>query len=330
MTLFALVSCKDGIEQPPYPEIAVNVKQMDFPFEGGEQTLTLTINRDWEIETKADWLAFDYEDKSVDKFENNERVVNVTALYNTAGNVRTAKVRFRTSPATVYTDVLVVQAKNPTEAPQLLYYNGFGAGATELSSGWPLLTEASFLNAAEGEYAGVVKYYNPQGKMSYRQSGPSESSEYPDASGDNHLFFGAIPTGSTAVDFVIGDIPIHKKTTSLIINFAYTHSSFKAKTDNELKSGFDLYLSKDGENWLKADYSTQRYDTPKYLYCECRFSFDAASFEKLFCMFEATEASVYRMDDVKIRFESNTAATAIDWSKATSSRELGEALVIPE
>ena len=53
------VSCTDKGEQPPLPEITVDQSQLAFDYDVGQKEIVVTTNREWSVESSADWLAFD-------------------------------------------------------------------------------------------------------------------------------------------------------------------------------------------------------------------------------------------------------------------------------
>ena len=58
MPVFFVSSCKEN-PVPPLPEIELGSENMEFGFEGGSDTVTLYVNRDWQAITDADWIAID-------------------------------------------------------------------------------------------------------------------------------------------------------------------------------------------------------------------------------------------------------------------------------
>lgn len=312
------------------PSVSVEFPQTwtDFPFTGGQQSLILSVNRDWSIECNADWLAFDVEDaSSVKPGETKKISIVVTALNNEVGNEKKATVRFKTSA--VYADVVVRQAANPEEAPELLYYNGFGKNYEDWfakdTEDHPWLQDSDCWRYEEGAAIAQMQYYYTN-KMSARNSGTYNSTGYNGASGGNHLHFGSGPGVLT-----LAKVQVHPKLPAITIGFGIirTEYSESGSVDNRVKlSEFPIYVSRDGESWLKLEMKTSsKLENETWAYCTTGFAFGDDKPEYLYVRLAPTVASSYRFDDLKISKGMST--NVIDWTQATEKFELGTLLEIP-
>ena len=61
---FSLAACDNEDPKPAFPEISVNNGEVSLGYEGKTTPITVTSNRDFEIENDVDWLAFDYDPES--------------------------------------------------------------------------------------------------------------------------------------------------------------------------------------------------------------------------------------------------------------------------
>ena len=118
---FSLAACDNEDPKRAFPEISVNNGEVSLGYEGKTTPITVTSNRDFEIENDVEWLAFDYDPVEIEAGTTTSVVVNVTALTNQIGNSRTATVRFKTKA--VYADVIFRQAENPDAAPEVVVFS---------------------------------------------------------------------------------------------------------------------------------------------------------------------------------------------------------------
>lgn len=308
------------------PEVSVALPDTwsEFLYTGGTQELVLSVNRDWSIECDADWLAFDVSDAShVEAGQQREVTVIVTALMNEVGNSKKATVRFKTS--SVYADVVITQASNPNEAPELLYYNGFGKNYEDWSAlgteDHPWIQDSGCWRYEEGAAISDLEYYYTN-KMSARNSGTYNSTGYNGASGGNHLHFGSGPGV-----FTLAKIKVHPKQKAITIGFGIIRTQYVegSTPDNRVKlSEFPVYVSRDGASWVKLDLKTSsKLENETWAYCTAGFAFGEDKPEYLYVRFAPTVASSYRFDDLKISKGNST--SVIDWETGTAF-ELGTAL----
>ena len=309
----SLAACDNEDTKPAFPEISVNNGEVILGYEGKTTPITVTSNRDFEIENDVDWLAFDYDPVEIEAGTTTSVVVNVTALTNQIGNSRTATVRFKTKA--VYADVIFRQAENPDAAPEVVYYSNFGENLKNLEN--PILnTSDCWINVEEGPGAATVKYYMPDGaKVSARNSSTNSSTGYSGASGNNFLWFG------TAGELVVGDISVHQKLSGMKISFGLQRAEYQA-TDNNIKpEEFPVWVSKDGKSWVPLSYTVTAPGNGTWSLCSGSFSFEAGSIGSIWLRMCPTKASTYRFDDLKV--SNSTAGDRIDWSKNASTFTLG-------
>ena len=301
-------------EDVALPEVSVSLPDTwgEFLYTGGTQELTLSVNRDWSIECDADWLAFDVSDAShVDAGKLRDVTIIVTALMNEVGNPKTATVRFKTS--SVYADVVVKQASNPNEAPELLYYIGFGKNYevwTALGTeDHPWIQDSRCWRYEEGAAISELEYYYTN-KMSARNSGTYNSTGYNGASGGNHLHFGSGPGVLT-----LAKIKVHPKQTAITIGFGIIRTQYVAGStpDNRVNlDEFQIFVSRDGASWVKCELMTSsKLENETWAYCTTGFAFGDDKPEYLYVRLAPTVASSYRFDDLKISKGNST--TVINW-----------------
>lgn len=321
-TVLAMVSCHKDPVQPPLPELSIDKSSLEqFSYQAGaSQEVTLKVNREWSIDCKADWLAFDYDRTPVEVGVTRDVKVKITPLTNRVGNVRKSVVRFKTS--SLYVDLLVTQGPHPDNAPSLIYYNGFGEDLAGLDN--PLVGDTDCWRAEEGVATGVRYYVMSSGKLSVRNSGTSNSAVavgqecYVGASGSNHLFF-----GTSAPAFDIGNIPVHPKLSMLEISFGVFHIDGVSLN----RTDFLVYISKDGKSWIPLRYEVvSEYDEPKWSLCKAEIFFAEASFETLYVRFAPVTASKYRFDDIRIGSDPDRIPPTgglVDWTAGAVELTLG-------
>ena len=318
-------SAPSGVE---LPSISVSLPQTwgEFEYTGGSQEVVLSVNREWSYECDSDWLAIDVLDNaSVEAGKNKEIRILVTTLFNPVGNAKTAKVRFKTS--SVYADLIVKQASNPTEAPDLLYYNGFGKDYEDWTAvgteDHPWVQDSDCWRYEEGASISELEYYYTN-KMSARNSGTYNSTGYNGASGGNHLHFGSGPGV-----FTLAKISVHPKLPGVTIGFGIVRTQYSdtGNVDNRVNvSEFPIYVSRDGASWIRLDIKTSsKLENETWAYCTAGFAFGEDKPEYLYVRFAPTVASSYRFDDLRI--SRGMATSVIDWdSESAVTFELGEKL----
>lgn len=326
--LLAVVSC-NKTETPPFPQISTDqtagfeVEYGDEDGFGYEKEMTVYSNRDWSVEENAEWITVEPSSGVVANVgEMQEFKVKVTVFANEDGNTRKSTVRFRTSA--VYTDVVVKQKEHPLNAPKVLYYNGFGKGAydSEANGGYPKMMKDPIWRVEEGPTAAIagIKYYGETDyvdRLTIRSSGTSSSTGYAESSGGNHIHF-----GSNAPAFTLAELSVHERLKALTISFGILRNKYGDKNNVVNLDEFPMWISKDGSNWMKAEVSTVGAPVKdKWSLCQCSFSFDEKSFDKLYIRFKPTQPSTYRFDDLKVS-KGPEGAEKIDWSKATEVIDL--------
>lgn len=116
-------------------------------------------------------------------------------------------------------------------------------------------------------------------------------------SGHNEIFFGKVPASFTA-----NDITLTSTQTNLQLTFLGSRS---VKTDDGYDNTFDpskltVALSKDGQSWTDITYNvTGGEEHPYWATCTADFTLKEAV-SSLYIRFTASEASVIRIDDMKL------------------------------
>ena len=308
VTVFSLVACNDlgDIEYLGIPKIALSETQMSFDDAGGDQSLVITANRPWKVETSEDWVIVDPENGDP---AGGQSQVTVSVLEN-SGLDRVAELKFSLG---MRSKSLVVSQKGPQGSPEdlVVYYNNYDkevATQTYGSSGssWPYLDQFAGWKNATGTGAGNVSY-SFKG-MSARANSTSNSnySDY-DGSGNNNMFFGAsayLATRNIALNGATG--------------LTLTFGSEKYSKDNGsvfTNSEFHIFLSADDAKWVElTDYTFAGGTTEgRWNLATAEFSVPEAT-EKLSVCIKVDVASSYRMDDLKL--VKSEGGAVVDFSNA--------------
>ena len=287
---------------PPLPEIELGRENMEFGFEGGSDTVTLYVNRDWSAVTDADWIAIDPPQGS------NDGRVTVTVLENAAGDSRSTSVMFRT--LAVYTTLSVSQAANPDGIPSLFYGNDFDAElAVETDDRWPYLDQTECWKNETGAGADSVEYYFSGMSARSNTSSNGNYSDY-DGSGNNNLFF------STNPYFVVGNIKLHPRQQAYTLSFGTERYVYSEKDNTFRPEEFPVMISPDGENWVEVEYTfaSGTYLNGRWDLASAPFTLPEGT-ETLWIRFAPTISSAHRLDDLSLKAGGD--GPVIDWSKGT-------------
>lgn len=170
-----------------------------------------------------------------------------------------------------------------------IYRETFGTAA--VASPWPLAgAYTSWAKAGSG--ATTVTYEGQN--ASIRSSGRDNTGGYANASGPNHVFFGAVPN-----EFVVKSITMPASATKLKLTFG---GQFYNNVNNDFKvSEMAVSLSANGTDWTPLTYtiSGDPNATPNWIFATADFTLTAVT-SRLYIKFSASVASVYRVDDITL------------------------------
>ena len=314
--LTLVASCHQDPQAPSLPYISVETEEagntLNFTCDGGSRELTLKTNRSWTVECGAEWLAFDPAFCEVEPGQDKEFKVLVTAFPNEVGNDIDARVRFKTS--SVYSDITVVQDENPLEAPDLIYYNGFGKSYEGWTGGsnddHPQIHQSNCWRYEKGAGISEVEYYYIK-EVEARQGTRYDSMGYQDASAENHLYFNK--TGA----LVIGKLKIDPKIKAVDIAFGLLRSVHNdSENIVDLRGEWMLHVSTDGVKWVELKLETEsKLENDGWAWCTTGFAFGDTTPEYLWISFDPSV--VYRLDDLKIT--NGKSGNVIDWTKGTEA-----------
>ena len=172
----------------------------------------------------------------------------------------------------------IAVTQQPTQSDVQVYFNDFDK--TAVSSD----TELSGTDAWNNEDPAVI------GNYSY--SGVLVSADTPSSgSGANNIFFNQVSYFQT---------PAISVNTSSAQNYVLTFSIYADTFD---KNAFEVYLSGDGNNWLKVDYDVD--GASGWMNASASFKILGTPTTSMYLYFATSEPGKYRIDDVKL---ANTAA----------------------
>lgn len=315
------VSCSDKGTRPPLPEISIDQSRLAFDYDVGQKEIVVTTNREWSVESSADWLAFDPSEGGSDG-EMQSYTVTVTALRNDVGNGRQANVRFNTRA--VYASLDVTQALNPEEAPEDIYASSFGV---KLDGDNPALGSSSCWYGTEYESGYALdtrQFYVSSTRVTVRNSSSSSSEGYPGATGGNHIHF-----GSDMPSFTIGNMAIHPDIRTLTVSFGLLRNQYDetGTINNSVNPAeFPVFVSCDGQTWLPFEYTAAPVGDDVWSYCSGSVTFEDA-IETFYVRFSTTVASTYRLDDVSVTASETVGENPVNWSAGTEY-ELGEPVTL--
>ena len=292
------VSCTDKGEQPPLPEITVDQSQLAFDYDVGQKEIVVTTNREWSVESSADWLAFDpSEGGSVGDMQS--YTVTVTALRNNVGNSRQAN-------------------------PEDIYSSSFGI---KLDGDNPALGSSSCWYGSDYEFGYALdtrQFYASSTRVTVRNSSSTNSEGYPGATGGNHIHF-----GSDMPSFTIGNLKMHPNIRTVEVSFGLLRNQYDetGTIDNSVNPDeFPVYVSCDGQVWLPLEYIAAPTGDDVWSYCSGSVTF-ADAIDTFYVRFTTTVASTYRLDDVSVTASDQVGENPVDWSAGTEY-ELGEPVTL--
>ena len=289
------VACEEkGEELVGDPTVEVSSTSLNFTNEEGSQTVDVTSNANWKVANDADWITVTPENGkgnatiSVAVSMNNtgeirSYVVKVIALHPEYGNWETKKITVSQSANS-----------NTTVTEEVIYSDNFdGKEATKTygsGSSWPYIDQFPEFANPEGDAAANVTYSGSGVSVRANSTSNSNYSDY-EGSGSNNIFFGG------GAFFQVNDIaPLEG------VNFKVTFGTEKYTQDGD--STFNpeeliMSISKDGVKWAPVEYTYAGTEPGRWNVATANFTLAAAT-EKLYIMFEAKVASVYRIDDLKL------------------------------
>ena len=290
------VSCQPEEEKVENPTVQVSAEQLNFTNEEGSQTINVTSNANWKTENAAEWVTV------TPTAGQGNKTLTVSVSMNDTGAVRTAEVKVIAlhpewgAYETVKFVVSQSADENATVDEELLYsddFNGKEATKTYGNSGnsWPYIDQFPEFANPEGPAAANVNYTGQSVSVRANSTSNSSYSDYP-GSGSNNIFFGG---GGI---FYINDIaPLKADQKSYKLTFGsekYTQDGDSTFRPEE----FLVSISKDGEKWAPVEYTYAGVEPGRWNVATANFTLATVP-ESLYIKFEATVASVYRLDDVK-------------------------------
>ena len=306
------VACEEPNEVVGDPTVEVSTTSLNFSNEEGSQDVNITCNADWTAAVDADWVTV------APAAGNKNGVITVAVSANETGALREATVRvsaihpqYNEAWDTVKIKVQQSADENVTVTEELLYSDNFdGKEATKTygsGSSWPYIDQFPEFANPKGDAAANVTYTGSGVSVRANSTSNSSYSDYA-GSGSNNIFF-----GSNAY-FVINDItPLEG------VNYKVTFGTEKYTQDGDSTfrpEEFLMSVSKDGSKWVSVEYTYAGTEPGRWNVATANFTLNEVP-EKLYIKFQATVASVYRLDDLKL-FVGN-GGQAIDLENGTEN-----------
>ena len=306
------VACEEPNEVVGDPTVEVSTTSLNFSNEEGSQDVNITCNADWTASVDADWVTV------APAAGNKNGVITVAVSANETGALREATVRvsaihpqYNEAWDTVKIKVQQSADENVTVTEKLLYSDNFdGKEATKTygsGSSWPYIDQFPEFANPKGDAAAEVTYTGSGVSVRANSTSNSSYSDYA-GSGSNNIFF-----GSNAY-FVINDItPLEG------VNYKVTFGTEKYTQDGDSTfrpEEFLMSVSKDGSKWVSVEYTYAGTEPGRWNVATANFTLNEVP-EKLYIKFQATVASVYRLDDLKL-FVGN-GGQAIDLENGTEN-----------
>ena len=306
------VACEEPNEVVGDPTVEVSTKSLNFTNEEGSQDVNITCNADWTATVDADWVTV------APAAGNKNGVITVAVSANETGALRTATVRVSAihpqyNEAWDNAKITIQQSadENVTVTEELIYGDDFdGKEATKTygsGSSWPYIDQFPEFANAKGDAAAEVTYTGSGVSVRANSTSNSSYSDYA-GSGSNNIFF-----GSNAY-FVINNItPLEG------VNYKVTFGTEKYTQDGDSTfrpEEFLMSVSKDGSKWVSVEYTYAGTEPGRWNVATANFTLNEVP-EKLYIKFQATVASVYRLDDLKL-FVGN-GGQAIDLENGTEN-----------
>ena len=289
------VACEEPNEVVGDPTVEVSTKSLNFTNEEGSQEVNITCNADWTATVDADWVTV------APAAGNKNGVITVAVSANETGALRTATVRVSAihpqyNEAWDNAKITIQQSadENVTVTEELIYGDDFdGKEATKTygsGSSWPYIDQFPEFANPKGDAAANVTYTGSGVSVRANSTSNSSYSDYA-GSGSNNIFF-----GSNAY-FVINNItPLEG------VNYKVTFGTEKYTQDGDSTfrpEEFLMSVSKDGSKWVSVEYTYAGTEPGRWNVATANFTLNEVP-EKLYIKFQATVASVYRLDDLKL------------------------------
>lgn len=304
----AMGSCTP--EGPDYtlPEISITdaagtaVNAVYFQAEGGDQTLTITATRNWNITSQADWLAINPLSDTNLEMQSKSVVVTVTAAPNEESTARNEVIKVSMDKTEV--SITISQAgQGQVALGEVLFYDNFdnGGQAQKGSSGWDTYIDSDKGRAhcnPTPEYQSGVSYAGT--KLTVRSNssnGSAGSHSNYEGSGVNYLWFGTAPTNFTLSGISLAEL----EGNALTISFGTERYEYEAQDNTFKNEEFLMYISGDGQKWSQVNYTFLEGANlnGKWNIATAQFNLKEVP-ETLSIYFTATVSAAYALDDLKV------------------------------
>lgn len=277
------------------PSISVDPTSLSFTADADNTGKTITVSVDHQG-------AYNLYAKSSDNTQFpttlSGSTVTVKAAANTTAQAKSATITIYLATAEGMTPVAqqtvsVTQAAAGGSSGDVYYHTNVGTKA---------VADKPFADSyddwqATGSGAANVSYTS--NNVSVRSTGKASSGAYEGASGSNVLFFGKTPAYIS-----INNIVVPSSQKNMQLTFGASRSLQNGATfDNDFDaSKFLVSLSSDGTNWKQITYNDNDGDTkePYWVFATADFTL-TQGVSAIYVKFEATEASVYRLDDITLQ-----------------------------
>ena len=269
-----------NVSQKASVSLVLSTETLEFTHEETPLTFTVTSNAPWTVTFENTDGAEVIRTVSPETGEASEQptTVTVTPWANTTDAERNATITVTASLEGEEPVVKTIQVTQTPTSDTPLYFNNFDK--TAVSSD----TELSGTDAWNNEDPAVSGNYNYSGVL---VSADSPSS----GNGANNIFFDQVSYFQTPAIIV---------NTSSAQNFVLTFSIYADTFD---KNAFEVYLSGDGNNWLKVDYEVD--GASGWMNASASFRVLGTPTNSMYLYFATSEPGKYRLDDLKL---ANTAA----------------------
>ena len=269
-----------AVSQKASVSLVLSTETLEFTHETTPLTFTVTSNAPWTVTFENTDGADVIRTVSPETGEASEQptTVTVTPWANTTDAERNATITVTASLEGEEPVVKTIQVTQTPTSDTPLYFNNFDK--TAVSSD----TELSGNDAWNNEDPDVIGNYSYSGVL---VSADSPSS----GSGVNNIFFDQVSYFQT---------PAITVNTASAQNFVLTFSIYADTFD---KNAFEVYLSGDGNNWLKVDYEVD--GASGWMNASASFRVLGTPTNSMYLYFATSEPGKYRLDDLKL---ANTAA----------------------
>ena len=269
-----------AVSQNASVSLVLSTETLEFTHEETPLTFTVTSNAPWTVTFENTDGAEVIRTVSPETGEASEQptTVTVTPWANTTDAERNATITVTASLEGEEPVVKTIQVTQTPTSDTPLYFNNFDK--TAVSSD----TELSDNDAWNNEDPDVIGNYSYSGVLVSTDS-PSSGS------GTNNIFFDQVSYFQT---------PAITVNTASAQNFVLTFSIYADTFD---KNAFEVYLSGDGNNWLKVDYEVD--GASGWMNASASFRVLGTPTNSMYLYFATSEPGKYRLDDLKL---ANTAA----------------------